>query len=182
MLRVQRRDRRRRCRTNKETLVSHKNTKNNKTDMCVFHQCIRSLTISDSVYSSRCLLAARFSSNFISLFLQYKSANKSSYHPKLQLKKKLSLSIRGSITSACHCITTYRLVWTKPNTLLFVQTPRCHQRKMDGGWVIICPAVINTLWSHSCCWRAWLLPGDLSQHARLIVDSVHLWGNLLSAP
>lgn len=68
--------------------------------MCVFHECIRSLTISDSVYSSRCLLAARFSSNFISLFLQYKSANKSSYHPKLQPKKK-TLTLHPGIHNEC---------------------------------------------------------------------------------
>lgn len=36
MLRVQRRDRRRRCRTNKETLVSHKNTQKTTKQICVF--------------------------------------------------------------------------------------------------------------------------------------------------
>lgn len=34
---------------------------------------------------------------------------------------------------------------------------QCLREKMDGGWIIICPTVINTLWSHDQCWRACLL-------------------------
>lgn len=34
---------------------------------------------------------------------------------------------------------------------------QCLQQKTDGGWIIICPTVINTPWSHDQCWKACLL-------------------------
>lgn len=43
-----------------------------------------------------------------------------------------------------------------PSTTVFVWSLQCCQQKMDGGWLIICLAVINTLRSHKCCWKAWL--------------------------
>lgn len=45
-------------------------------------------------------------------------------------------------------------------------------KKMDGGRVIICPALINTLWSQVQL-ESLTSPSDLSQHTWLTVGSTH---------